>query len=69
MLWRDVNQTHHNKRASVSAKSTPTNEQFGEGPIVGVILCAKNDAVPILRQSEKGLLHSFAWWWEVEILD
>lgn len=65
--WRDITDKHHGLKASVSAKSTPTHPLRGEGPFVGYISCPKPDVVPILQSDD--MLHSFAWYWEVEFIE
>lgn len=68
MRWRDVSVEHNGKKAEVSTKSTPRNPLRGEGPFVGTIVCPNPDAVPILRSSGTEA-HSFAWYWDVELID
>ena len=65
MKWGDVNTTQHGKRATVSATSTPENPERGSGPFTGYVVCPEDDAVPVLRIGEE--VHSFAWWWDVEV--
>lgn len=67
MYWKDITDKHNNRKVSVSAKSTPNSPYRGEGPFVGYVECPKPDSIPILNNGIE--LHSFAWYWEVKLLN
>ncbi len=68
MLWYEITSKHHQRLASVSAKSTPASPATGEGPFIGRISCPIDNCVPVLIVTEKEI-HHFARWWEVELLE
>lgn len=67
MQWKDITHEHNGKKAAVSAKSTPRSPSRGEGPFVGIIVCNGPNLVPVLVCGEE--VHSFVWYWDVELLD
>lgn len=68
MFWYEITSKHHNRKAAVSAKSTPKSPINGEGPYIGTISCPVDNCVPVLMSSDKEVRH-FARWWEVELLE
>jgi len=68
--WGMISSKHHGKRAIVSHENVHSLDPEYE-TYEGTIDAPFDDALPklIIKHADQYLVHTFAWYWEVDILD
>ena len=62
MKWNEINHTHHGLTVEVRNPRPPWEK------VMGRVRCPKQGVLPVLvNGAEK--IYSFAWWYEVDIID